>query len=145
MLKTDPPIITQQTLNKPIPEVWKAITNCTQMRLWFFDNIPNFKAEIGFKTQFNVQSENRNFMHLWTVVAVIPNKKITTNWKYQNIKGDSNVTFLLNKTPQGTLLTVTCEILEDFPQDIAEFKIESCQAGWNYFINERLKNYLALL
>ena len=68
------------------------------MQLWFFNNIPSFEAKAGFKTQFNVQSENRNFMHLWTVVDVIPFKKIICNWKYQNIEGDSNVTFELEET-----------------------------------------------
>jgi uncharacterized protein YndB with AHSA1/START domain len=145
MLKNDPPIITQESFNKPISEVWKAITNCEQMKEWFFYNIPNFEAKIGFKTKFNVKSENRDFLHLWKVIDLVPNKKITTNWKYQNIKGDSNVTFGLNEDQKGTTLTVTCEILEDFPQNIPEFKTESCQAGWNYFIKDRLKNYLTLL
>lgn len=142
MLKNDPPIITQETFEKPIEEVWKALTNCKQMRLWFFDNIPDFETKIGFKTQFNVQSENRNFLHLWTIVEVIENKKITCNWRYQDIKGDSNVSFELIETNQGTTLTVTCKVLEDFPENIPEFRTESCQAGWIYFINERLKNYL---
>ncbi len=143
MLKNDPPIITQQNFNQPIKKVWNTLTKCELMRLWFFDNIPSFEAKVGFKTQFNVQSENRDFMHLWTVVEVIPLKKITYNWKYQNIEGDSNVTFELNETNQETKLTVTCEVLVDFPINIPEFKTESCQAGWHYFINNRLKEYLS--
>jgi len=143
MLKKDPPIITQQNFNQPIEKVWNALTKFELMRLWFFDNIPYFEAKVGFKTQFNVQSENRDFLHLWTVVEVIPFKKITCNWKYQNIEGDSNVTFELEETNQGTTLTVTCEVLEDFPLHIPEFKTESCQAGWQYFINNQLKEYLS--
>ena len=143
MLKKDPPIITQQNFIQPLEKVWNSLTNCELMKLWFFDNIPSFEAKVGFKTQFNVKSENRDFMHLWTVVEVIPLKKITCNWKYQNIEGDSNVTFELIKTNQGTKLTVTCEVLEDFPENIPEFKTESCQAGWHYFINNRLKEYLS--
>jgi len=143
MLKKDPPIITLQTFHKPIEEVWNTLTKCELMQLWFFNNIPSFEAKAGFKTQFNVQSENRNFMHLWTVVDVIPFKKIICNWKYQNIKGDSNITFELDETNEGTKLTVTCKVLEDFPLDIPEFKTESCVAGWNYFINNRLKEYLS--
>lgn len=87
------------------------------------------KLKLGLKHNLMFQSENRDFMHLWTVVEVIPLKKITYNLKYQNIEGDSNVTFELNKTNQETKLTVTCEVLEDFPTNIPEFKTESCQAG----------------
>lgn len=143
MLKKDPPIITQQTFNQSIILVWNTITKCNLMQQWFFESMPSFDAKVGFKTQFNVSSNTRDFLHLWTVVEVIPLKKITCNWKYQNIEGDSNVTFELNETKLGTNLTVTCEILEDFPENISEFKTESCIAGWNYFINERLKNFLS--
>lgn len=142
MLKKDPPIKTQQTFNQPIIPVWNAITKCDLMQQWFFETMPAFEAKIGFKTQFNVESENRDFLHLWTVIDVLPFEKITCNWKYKNIKGDSNVTFQLKETKQGTSLTVTCDILEDFPENIPEFKTESCIAGWNYFINNRLKAFL---
>jgi hypothetical protein len=37
---------------------------------------------------------------------------------------------------------LTVEVLEDFPDDIPEFRRESCIGGWNYFINHRLKEYL---
>ncbi|MBL4887182.1 MAG: SRPBCC domain-containing protein, partial [Flavobacteriaceae bacterium] len=57
MKHTDPPIIAEQILNAPIGRVWKAITQVDQMHQWFFDNIPSFKAEVGFETQFNVKSE----------------------------------------------------------------------------------------
>jgi len=34
-------------------------------------------------------------------------------------------------------------VLEDFPQDIPEFKRESGLAGWTYLILESLQKYLA--
>ena len=52
------------------------------MRKWYFENIPSFKPEVGFKTQFNVQSQHRNFLHIWKVTEVVPKKMITYNWKY---------------------------------------------------------------
>ena len=53
------------------------------MKEWFFGNIPDFKPEVGFKTQFNVNVPRRDFMHLWEVTKVIPNKMIVTNWKFE--------------------------------------------------------------
>jgi len=40
------------------------------------------------------------------------------------------------------MLTLTTQITEDFDDSIPEFKRESCIGGWNYFLKERLFNYL---
>ena len=64
-----------------------------------------------------------------------------TNWKYENCKGNSYVTFELLPHNNGTLFTVTTKVAEDFPDDIPEFERESCLGGWNYFIKERLVAY----
>lgn len=142
MKKEDKPIIVEQTFNTSIEKVWAAITEVEQMKKWFFDNIPSFKPEVGFETQFNVQSEERNFMHLWKIVEAQPLKLIKYNWKYEGYSGDSFVTFELYKQDDGTKLTLTTEVIEDFPDDIPEFRRENCIGGWEYFINESLKNYL---
>lgn len=52
------------------------------MKQWFFNKIPDFKAEVGFKTKFNVTSESLNFLHLWKLVKVKTFKKIVYIWKY---------------------------------------------------------------
>ena len=137
------PIIVEEILNVSLRNVWNAITNIIQMRQWFFENLPDFKPEVGFKTQFNVQSENRNFKHLWTVTEVEPLKKIVTNWKYEEYSGNSFVHFELFKQKNGTMLRITSIVTESFPTNIPEFKPESCRAGWNYFI-DRLKNYIEI-
>jgi len=112
------------------------------MRQWFFDNIPDFKAEVGFQTKFNVQAPSRDFIHLWTITEVIPQQKLVYNWKYENLQGDSFVTFELEEIHNETQLTVTATILQDFSDEIPEFKRESCVGGWNYFIKEQLAAFL---
>ncbi|MHA1916673.1 MAG: SRPBCC family protein, partial [Promethearchaeota archaeon] len=81
MKKNEEPIIVEQFFNASIESVWNAITNVDQMRQWYFENIPSFKAEVEFETQFNVQSQERNFLHMWKVTEVVPMKKIVYNWK----------------------------------------------------------------
>lgn len=142
MKKTDPPIIVKQNFHSPLEIVWKSITELEKMHQWYFENIPSFKPEVGFKTQFNIKSGERNFLHKWEVLEVIPNKLIKYNWKYENYPGDSNVTFELLEENNKTKLKLTVEVLEDFPQNIPEFKRESCIGGWEYFIKDRLKKYL---
>ena len=136
------PIIVEQSFNVSIKTVWNAITEIDQMRQWFFNNIEDFKPEVGFKTQFNVQSEERNFLHLWEITEVDPFKKIVYNWRYGDYPGNSFVHFELFEQNIKTLLRVTSVVTEEFPDNIPEFKPESCRAGWNYFIKQNLKEFI---
>lgn len=142
MQQSDPPIIVEATFPVAVNKVWDALTVHSEMSQWYFPNIPAFEATVGFKTQFAVQNEGRTFTHLWEITEVVPLQKLKYNWKYEEYKGDSYVTFLLNKTPEGTHLQLVTAIIKSFPRDIPEFKYERCQAGWKYFIQENLKSYL---
>lgn len=142
MKKGDEPIIVEEIFETSISAVWNSITNIDQMRQWYFGNIPAFKPEVGFETRFNVQSQDRNFVHMWRVTEVVPLKKIKYNWRYDNYPGDSFITFELFQEDTSTKLVLTCDIVESFPDHIPEFTRESCYAGWKYFVNERLKDYL---
>ncbi|WP_299247733.1 SRPBCC domain-containing protein [uncultured Aquimarina sp.] len=142
MKTTDKPIVVEETFTTSIEKVWKAITNVIEMRLWFFDNIESFIPEVGFETQFLVQVEDRKYTHRWKIIEVVPNKKISYTWNYEEYPGDASVTFELFEKRDQVTLKLSLNVIEDFPSDIPEFTIESCQAGWNYFIKERLKGYL---
>ena len=136
------PIIVEQLINKSADIVWNAITDINQMRRWYFDNIPSFRPEVGFETRFKVQSQNRNFLHIWHVTEVVPKKLLKYNWRYEDYPGDSFVIFRLFGKKSSTLLRLTHVILENFPGDIPEFTRESCSAGWTYFIKKSLKEFL---
>ena len=142
MKKTDPEICVIQWVDKDIELVWKVITERRHLTNWFFEMIPDFRAEVGFKTQFLVQVEDRKFTHLWEITDVIEKEKITYNWKYAEYDGDSLVHFELQPKDGGTSIQLSLEILEDFPQNVPEFKLESGRAGWNYFIGDQLPKYL---
>jgi uncharacterized protein YndB with AHSA1/START domain len=142
MKTTEQPVVVSKIFDKSIEDVWNAITVKEEMLKWFFDNIPEFKAEVGFTTQFNVKAPSRDFMHLWEVTEVMPQKRLVTNWKYEGMDGDSLVYMELKEMGAQTKFTLTTKVLEDFDDTIPEFQRESCVAGWNYFINERLTEYL---
>jgi uncharacterized protein YndB with AHSA1/START domain len=112
------------------------------MRQWYFENIPSFEPEVGFETQFNIHNEGRDFLHLWKVTEVIPLKKIKYSWKFEGYPGASFVAFELFEHSAGTKLRVSTEIIEDFPDDIPEFRRESCLGGWTFFITNRLRDFL---
>ena len=46
MNKNKEPIIVEQSFSKPVETVWNAITEITEMRQWYFKNIPAFKPEV---------------------------------------------------------------------------------------------------
>lgn len=142
MKTSEEPIIVEHIFDCAANEVWRAITDVNLMRQWYFDNLPDFKPEIGFETRFNVESAERNFIHIWKVTEVIPGKLIGYNWHYENYSGDSQVTFELFKKDSSTLLTLTHKVLADFPDDIPEFRRESGLQGWTYFIKDRLAGFL---
>ena len=136
------PVVVEELFNKPIETVWSALTERDQMVLWFFTSIPDFKAEAGFSTSFVIESGGRRFDHLWNIVEAEAPSKITYHWSYTGIPGAGTVLFELFEQSDGTLLRITNKGLESFPEDIPEFRRESCVAGWEYFIKGNLKHYL---
>ncbi|MCZ6836165.1 MAG: SRPBCC domain-containing protein [Planctomycetota bacterium] len=138
----DPPIVVEQTFNAPIATVWKSITDLDQMRQWYFETIEEFKPQVGFESRFTVSCEDREFIHVWTITDVVPEQRIAYGWRYEGITGNSTLVWELSDTPEGTKLTLTHTVLESFPQDDPMFSRESGQAGWDFFIHERLKAFL---
>jgi uncharacterized protein YndB with AHSA1/START domain len=143
MKNTEKPIVIEQSFNASVETVWSAITDKDKMREWFFSEIQSFEPSVGFETSFVVHVEERIFKHLWRLTEVTPMKKIVYDWSYEGFPGRGIVSFeLIAAKPEKTLLRLTNEIIEDFPDNIPEFRRESCIGGWEYFINNRLKKYL---
>lgn len=142
MTTKEAPVIVEQTFNVTPKVIWEAITELNKMKLWYFDNIPDFKPIVGFKTEFDVTSDTRNFHHIWTISEVIPYKKIVYKWQFSEYEGESFSHFEIEELVNQTKLKLTSTVAKDFSDEIPEFKRESCLGGWNYFIKERLKNYI---
>ncbi len=143
MKKTDDPIIIKEDFNCTKEILWEALTDLTYMKQWYFSQIQNFNAIVGFKTQFVVTVEDRTYTHIWEIIEVIPLQKITYTWQFQEHPGISTSAFEIIENKNGVSLLLTIEVLEDFPDTVPEFRRKSCIAGWEYFINGNLKNYMA--
>lgn len=136
------PIIIKKIFAVSKEKLWSALTDIKEMKLWFFEILEDFKPEIGFTTKFLITNEGRNFTHIWKVTEVVPYQKITTNWTFTEYEGDSFVSFIIAEKDNGLELTLHAEVTKSFPSDIPEFKRESGVGGWEYFINQRLSDYL---
>lgn len=142
MKVSENPIVIQQSFPVPAETVWHAISDARQMREWYFEQIPAFEPVVGFHTEFDVQSGERHFRHIWTVTEAVSLNRLCYRWHYAEYPGDSVVCFELHAHGGQITLTLTHTVLQDFPEDIPEFKRESGVAGWTYFITESLKTYL---
>ena len=141
---SEPPVVVEETYGRPIEAVWRAITEVAEMCIWYFECIPAFEARVGFKTEFTITNEGREFPHIWNVTEVVPGEKIAYGWRFRGYPGFGMVIFELEGQGDHTTLTLTNEVLEDFPDDIPEFRRESCLAGWQYLLGQSLKEYLQI-
>lgn len=136
------PVAMNIEFDQPVSELWKALTDPEAMRSWFFDNIPEFKTEIGFNTGFKVFSGGRIFDHQWKVTEVENEKYLAYNWRYEGFKGDAEVQFTLTDHGTESVLDFKIVVLEDFEEGIPEFERSACEEGWNYFLKGRLQDYM---
>jgi uncharacterized protein YndB with AHSA1/START domain len=135
------PIIKEVLLNAPVSKVWKAITDKTEMKLWYFD-LAEFKPEVGFEFQFYAGDEKKQWLHLCKVTEVIKEEKLTYSWRYDGYSGNSYVTFELFPEGNRTKLKLTHKGLETFPADVKELGRENFEEGWNQIIGTSLKEFV---
>ena len=134
------PIIVERIFSKPISQVWKAITDKTEMKQWYFD-LAEFKPEVGFKFEFMGGTEENQYLHICEVSEVVHERKITYSWRYDGYKGISFVTFELFPVGKDTRLKLSHHGLETFPEK-EDFARSNFKQGWDYFVNTALKVYL---
>lgn len=142
MKPTDPPVVVEQTYEANAEKVWNAITHVEHMRQWFFREIEAFQPQEGFETQFDIQFDDKHYLHLWKIIEVVPKERIVYDWRYDGIPGVGKVVWELQPDGDATKLTLTNIIVEAFPDDDPAFKRESCEEGWSYFLQESLSSYL---
>ena len=136
------PIVVERIFNVPASRAWEAITRKDEMKKWYFD-LAEFDAVQGFQFQFTGgPTPERQYLHLCEIVEVIPEKKLSYSWRYDGYPGNTMVIFELNKQNDKTLLRLTHEGIETFPNDNPDLAIGNFTAGWNSIINISLKEYL---
>ena len=139
----DTPIVMEQEFPVGTEVLWRAITDRQEMVQWFFEPIAAFRAEVGFETNFVVDTGERSFDHRWRVLEVIAGERLVVDWRYGGYPGKSTVTWELTGDTVSSHLRLTHVGVTSFPQDVPELRRESGVMGWTYFIQESLKAYLS--
>ncbi|HSR16861.1 MAG TPA: SRPBCC domain-containing protein [Ignavibacteriaceae bacterium] len=140
--KIEKPIEKEVVLKAPVSKVWKALTEKNQMKKWYFD-IAEFEAEADFKFQFYGEGlKGEKYLHLCKIIEVIPEKKLSYSWKYENYPGNSLVTFELFSEGNNTRLKLTHEGIESFGTDNPDFAKKSFEMGWSEIIGKSIKDFV---
>ena len=136
------PVIIERVVTAPVEQVWKSITDPNDMKQWYFD-IPSFKAEAGYQFSFiGKDHDGKEWVHLCTVLEVIPNKKFSHTWRYEGYEGESIVTWELTPEGKSTRVKLTHENLESFPP-LKSLAKENFVQGWTEIVSRLLPEYLA--
>jgi uncharacterized protein YndB with AHSA1/START domain len=136
------PLIVEKKLNAPAARVWEALTNNEQMQQWYF-KLDNFEARIGFEFSFLGQgSKGENYKHNCVITAVIPERKLSYTWAYENLEGSSEVSFELFPDRDQTLVRITHTGLDSFPKNNPDFDPSSFNEGWNHILGISLKDFV---
>ena len=133
-------LVVEKTIDAPVEKVWKAITDRDEMKQWYFE-LDQFKAEPGFKFTFTGSSDTKTYLHLCEVKEVIPNRKLSYSWRYEDEPGDSLVTFELFPEGSKTRVKLTHEGLETFPSSKPDYARKNFEEGWNSILGTSLPNY----
>jgi uncharacterized protein YndB with AHSA1/START domain len=141
-METAQPFVIERTYNAPVEKVWKAITDKDQMKEWYFD-LAEFKPEVGFEFTFEGKGhKGEQYIHRCKILEVIPQKKLTHTWTYENHPGYSTVTFELFAEGAQTRVKLTHAGLDTFPQNNPDFSKESFAGGWTELVGKLLKQYV---
>ncbi|MEO8765211.1 MAG: SRPBCC domain-containing protein [Ginsengibacter sp.] len=135
------PFVIERTYKASVAKVLKAITDKDEMKQWYFD-IPAFKPEVGFEFNFTAGDGKKSYLHLCKILEVIPGKKLSYSWRYDQHPGNSIVTIELFADGNNTRLKLTHTGLETFPQNDPSFAPESFAKGWNHIIGKSLPAFV---
>ena len=61
-MNTNQPFVIERTYNAPAEKVWKAITDKTQMKQWYFD-LEKFEPKVGFEFSFEGGPQDKKYLH----------------------------------------------------------------------------------
>ncbi len=135
------PIVKEVLIDAPASKVWTAITDRDQMKQWYFD-IAEFRPEVGFKFGFTAGDGNKMYRHLCRITEVVPGKKLSYTWGYEDEPGiETHVTFELFEEDGKTRVRLTHEGLEQFPASRPEYARKNFEAGWDSIIGTSLKKF----
>ena len=138
---TQTPLVVEKVIGAPASRIWKALTDETQMKHWYFD-VSAFQPVAGFEFEFFGGKDDVKFHHLCRVTEAVPDRKIAFTWTYKGLPGHSLVTIELFEEGDKTRVKLTHEGLETFLQDTGDFARKNFEGGWTHIIGTSLAKFV---
>lgn len=135
-------IVIEEIFIASLDQVWQAITEKEQMKIWYFD-IPDFTLQEGCAFNFYEPGNKKQFHHRCEIKQIIPKKRFQYTWTHpSHSSGMSMLTWDL--IPDGVLTKVvlTHDGLESFADGGPEFTRDSYESGWKSILTESLRRFL---
>ena len=133
------PLVKEYTYDVPVENVWNALTEKEQMKIWYFPQLKEFEPSVGFEFQFD--DDSAEYQKEWVVTKCEVGKTLGHSWAYKGFFGKSEVTFELSPEQNKTKLKVTQTGLDSFPSH-PHFNRARFELGWENLLGRNLKNLL---
>lgn len=138
-------LVFERVYNASAERIWEALTDPSQMKQWYFD-LPGFRAEPGYRFQFEAGPPGKDYLHLCEVKEAAPNKRLAYSWRYDGYPGDSLVRFELMKEGDKTRLRLTHSGLESFQAaQNPDLDAKNFEMGWTSILDGALAGFLESL
>ncbi len=118
----------QVEFNHSIDTIWNAITKAEEISTWFIQ--ADFKAENGYQYTFNAGEENGCTAITGEVKSATPYTLIYT-WIVQDTDVETTVSWRLERTANGTMLTLEHSGISGYSGDTAVAMFASFDKGWD--------------
>ncbi len=116
--------------------VWRAFTTAEEVAAWFWPEAWDATTEIDLRIggRFHITSTRVSLSGEY--VAIEPNRRLVTTWRWDGDDDETLVTYTLEPSDEGTLLTIVHE------RFLTEEDRDSHLQGWNDCL-DRLPPHLA--
>lgn len=130
----------QQLYDAPPENVWRALTQESSLRAWYFPQLRKFELVVGSAVEF--ANDDSPYQKEWRVTRIVAGRLLAHSWAYHGYPGRSEVTFDVVAEGHKTRLQLTHTGLASFPQD-PHFARQRFADGWQQLLGSNLKQYLA--
>lgn len=135
-------VVIKQRVNAPVDKVWKAITDNSLMKDWYFD-IADFSTDLNSEFSFYGNEESNKHQHHGEILEVIPKEKLKYTWSYPQITKDKTIVkWNLQDEGDKTLVILTHKGLENFEHLGENFSKDSFDKAWTEIVSIKLKNFI---
>ena len=133
----------EKVYDASVQTIWKAITDKSEMRKWYFDFSEDWKPEVGHEWDWWAgPSDGEKWHHHGKMLEVIPDKKLSHTWEYPGYSGTSTVTWELFPEGNKTRLVLTHVFNVPFDRTVDALRKENFAEGWNQLVDIALSEYL---